>query len=85
MYRKGEQRRYLSIFWGYMEVNNDKVTILAEVAEPAAEIDRPRVEAARERAEQRLRRFEDQTIDRERARAALERAIVRLGVLSKAH
>jgi F-type H+-transporting ATPase subunit epsilon len=84
MYRQGDQRHYLSIFWGYMEVNNDKVTILAEVAEPAAEIDRPRVEAARERAEQRLRRFDDETIDRERARAALERAMVRLGILSKA-
>jgi F-type H+-transporting ATPase subunit epsilon len=83
MYRKGEQRRYLSIFWGYMEVNNDRVTILAEVAEPSGEIDRARVEAARERAEERLRHFEDQTIDRDRARAALERAMVRLGVLAK--
>jgi F-type H+-transporting ATPase subunit epsilon len=85
MYRQGEQQRYLSIFWGYMEVNNDKVTILAEVAEPSAEIDRARVEAARDRAEERLRRFEDQTIDRERAREALERAVIRLGVLSKGH
>jgi F-type H+-transporting ATPase subunit epsilon len=83
MYRKGEQRRYLSIFWGYMEVNNDKVTILAEVAEPLGEIDRARVEAARNRAEERLRHFEDVTIDRDRARAALERAMVRLGVLAK--
>jgi F-type H+-transporting ATPase subunit epsilon len=85
MYRQGEQRRYLSIFWGYMEVNNDKVTMLAEVAEPAAEIDRARAEAARDRAEERLRRFQDQTIDRERAREALERAVIRLGVLSKGH
>ena len=85
MYRQGEQRRYLSIFWGYMEVNNDKVTILAEVAEPAIEIDRARAEAARDRAEERLRRFEDQTIDRERALEALERAVIRLGVVSKGH
>lgn len=83
MYRQGERRQYLSIFWGYMEVNNDKVTILAEVAEPSEEIDRARVEAARDRAEERLRRFTDDTIDRERARAALERAMVRLGVLTK--
>lgn len=83
MYRQGERRQYLSIFWGYMEVNNDKVTILAEVAESLEEIDRARVEAARDRAEERLRRFEDDTIDRERARAALERAMVRLGVLTK--
>jgi F-type H+-transporting ATPase subunit epsilon len=83
MYRQGTQRHYLSIFWGYMEVNNDKVTILAEVAEPSAEIDRARAQAARERAEERLRRLQDQDIDRERARAALERALIRLGVAAK--
>jgi F-type H+-transporting ATPase subunit epsilon len=83
MYRQGEQRRYLSIFWGYMEVNNDKVTILAEVAEPAPEIDRGRAEAARDRAEERLRRIHDDTIDRDRARAALERAMVRLQVAAR--
>ncbi|GIX45800.1 MAG: ATP synthase epsilon chain [Candidatus Tectimicrobiota bacterium] len=84
MYRKGQERRYLSLFWGYMEVNNDKVTILAELAEPAEEIDRARAEAARQRAEERLRRFEDATIDRERARAALERALIRLQVAARA-
>lgn len=83
MYRQGEQRRYLSVFWGYMEVNNDKVTILAEVVEPLAEIDRARAEAARDRAEERLHRFQDQAIDRERARTALERALIRLGVAAK--
>jgi F-type H+-transporting ATPase subunit epsilon len=83
MYRKGEQRHYLAIFWGYMEVNNDKVTILAEVAEPAAAIDRPRAEAARDRAEGRLRRLQDQTIDRDRARVALERALIRLRVATQ--
>ena len=80
MYRKGEQRHYLSVFWGYMEVNSDRVTILAEVAEPSVEIDRTRAEAARDRAEERLRRLQDQTIDRERARTALERAMIRLRV-----
>jgi F-type H+-transporting ATPase subunit epsilon len=83
MYRQGEQRRYLSVFWGYMEVNNDKVTILAEIAEPATEIDRARAEAARDRAEERLRRIQDATIDRERARAALERALIRMQVGAK--
>jgi F-type H+-transporting ATPase subunit epsilon len=83
MYRQGEQQRYLSVFWGYMEVNNDKVTILAEIAEPATEIDRARAEAARDRAEERLRRIQDATIDRERARAALERALIRLQVTAK--
>jgi F-type H+-transporting ATPase subunit epsilon len=83
MYRKGEQRRSMAIFGGFMEVNNDKVTILAEVAEPAPEIDRARAEAARDRAEERLRRLQDDTIDRERARSALERAVIRLQVAAK--
>lgn len=83
MYRQGEQRRYLSIFWGYMEVNDDKVSILAEEAERAAEIDRTRAQAARDRAEERLRRLNDATIDRDRAREALERAIIRLQVVQK--
>ena len=55
MYRRGEQRRYLSIFGGYMEVHDDHVTVLADIAERAEEIDRPRAEAARARPEQRLR------------------------------
>jgi F-type H+-transporting ATPase subunit epsilon len=83
MYRKGEQRRYMTIFGGYMEVNNDKVTIMAEVAEPVAEIDRARAEAARDRAEERLRRIQDDAIDRDRARVALERATIRLQVAAK--
>jgi F-type H+-transporting ATPase subunit epsilon len=83
MYRKGEQRRYMTIFGGYMEVNNDKVTIMAEVAEPAAGIDRARAEAARDRAEERLRRIQDDAIDRDRARVALERATIRLQVAAK--
>lgn len=83
MYRQGGERRYLSIFWGYMEVNDDKVTILAEMAEPAAEIDRARAEASRDRADERLRRLDDTAIDHERAREALERALVRLRVAQR--
>jgi F-type H+-transporting ATPase subunit epsilon len=83
MYRTGQQRRYMSMFWGYMEVNNDRVSILAEIAEPAPNIDRARAEAARDRAEERLRRLQDATIDRDRARAALERALIRLQVATK--
>jgi F-type H+-transporting ATPase subunit epsilon len=83
MYRQGAERRYLSLFWGYMEVNNDKVTILAEIAEAAPEIDRTRAEAARDRAEDRLRRIEASDTDFDRARAALTRAMIRLQVSAK--
>ena len=80
MYRCGEQRRYLAIFGGYMEVHDDHVTVLADIAERAEEIDRPRAEAARERAEQRLRDTHAPDIDFERARVALMRAMIRLQV-----
>jgi F-type H+-transporting ATPase subunit epsilon len=83
MYRRGEQRWYLSIFGGYMEVRNDHVTVLADIAEKAEEIDRPRAEAARDRAEQRLRDIRAHDTDFERARIALMRALIRLQVASR--
>jgi F-type H+-transporting ATPase subunit epsilon len=82
MNRQGEQRHYMALFGGYMEVRDDQVSVLADVAERAEEIDRPRAEAARDRAEQRLRDFHGQEIDFERARAALTRAMIRLQVAS---
>ena len=83
MYRQGEQRHYLAVFQGYMEVNDDKVTMLVDFAEPAHEIDRARAESARDRAEERLRHTTADDIDFDRARAALERAMIRLQVTSK--
>jgi F-type H+-transporting ATPase subunit epsilon len=83
MYRQGETRHYMSIFGGHMEVNNDRVTILADLSEPAYEIDRSRAEAARDRADERLRRLDDSTTDFERARAALCRALIRLQVATQ--
>ena len=84
MYRQGETRHYMTIFGGHMEVNNDKVTILASLSEPAREIDRARAEAARDRAEDRLRRLDDPATDFDRARTALYRALIRLQVATKA-
>lgn len=83
MYRQGEQRHYMAVFQGYMEVNDDKVTMLVDLAEPAQEIDRSRAESARSRAEDRLQHIEAHDIDFERARAALFRAMIRLQVTSK--
>ena len=54
MLRKDGQQRYLTVFGGYMEVSDDKVTVLVEVAEDMAEIDAQRAGAARDRALERL-------------------------------
>ena len=60
-----------------------RVTILADASEPAEEIDIARAEAARTRAEERVRRYREQNIrdiDIARASAALQRSLVRLNV-----
>ena len=53
-YRVGDQTNYMSVLWGFAEVTPTKVTILAEIAEKAEDIDVERAQAAVERAEQRL-------------------------------
>jgi F-type H+-transporting ATPase subunit epsilon len=68
---------YIAVTDGFVEVLPDRVTILANAAEVAHEIDVERARAAKERAEARLaQRTED--IDIERAEAALRRALIRL-------
>src|SRR5919197_4764455 len=69
-YRKGQEKIYLSIAFGFAEVLPDRVTILARLAERAEEIDVERAEAARKRAEERLAQ-QQSPIDYERARVAL--------------
>jgi F-type H+-transporting ATPase subunit epsilon len=54
-YRVGEQTSHMAILWGYAEVTPSKVTIMAEIAEKAEDIDVERAQAAVERAEQRLK------------------------------
>ena len=82
-YRQGQEKHYLSIAFGFVEVQPDRVTILAQIAEPAAEIDAARAEAARKRADERLSR-PTPDVDFERARIALLKALVRLQVASRA-
>src|SRR5919107_2492806 len=67
-YRKGQEKTYLAIAFGFTEVLPDRVTILAQLAERAEEIDIPRAEEARKRAEARLAQPRTD-LDYERARA----------------
>src|ERR1700755_2096548 len=53
-YRRGQEKHYLAIAFGFAEVQAEAVTILAEIAERADEIDLARAEAAKKRAEERL-------------------------------
>ena len=80
-YRKGQERTYLAIAYGFAEVLPERVTILAQLAERAEEIDIERAESARTRAAQRLDQKSD--IDYERARMALAKSMTRLQVSSR--
>jgi F-type H+-transporting ATPase subunit epsilon len=81
-YRKGLEKTYLSIAFGFAEVLPDRVTILARLAERADEIDPERAEAARQRAEERLAQ-QQSTVDYERARVALLKSMTRLQVSAR--
>lgn len=72
----------LSVIRGFAEVLPDRVTVLAETAEFAAEIDLERAEAAKARAEKRLATG-DPNIDWDRAGVALQRALIRIQVARK--
>ena len=81
--RRANQEDAFALTGGFMEVRNDHVTILADAAESAEEIDVARAEAARARAEERLRRYREQNVrdvDIARASAALQRSLMRLRI-----
>src|SRR3954468_6224615 len=81
-YRQGQEKHYLMIAFGFAEVQPERVTILAQIAEKADEIDLARAEAAKKRAEERLARAID--MDAERARISLMKSLIRLQVASRA-
>lgn len=81
-YRRGQERYYLAVAFGFAEVLPDRVIILAQLAERAEEIDVTRAEAARARAEARITRPAAE-IDFERARIALLKSLVRLQAAAK--
>lgn len=77
--KKGTAEQSLVVFGGFLEVANDRVTVLADSAERAEEIDVARAEAARHRAETSLANRQG-AIDLESAAGALRRANLRLRI-----
>ena len=76
------QSEPISVVRGFAEVLPGRVTVLAETAELAAEIDLERAEAAKARAEKRLAAG-DPNIDWDRVSVALQRALIRIQVARK--
>ncbi len=81
-YRSATPTEPLLIIRAFAEVLPDRVTVLAETAELAAEIDLERAQAAKARAEKRLAAG-DPNIDWDRAGVALQRALIRIQVARK--
>jgi F-type H+-transporting ATPase subunit epsilon len=82
-YRQGQEKHFFSIALGFAEVQPDRVTILAQIAEKADEIDVARAEAAKKRAEERMVK-PTVDMDFERARIAMMKSLIRLQVAARA-
>jgi len=78
--KKGGVEEVLAVFGGFMDVRGDRVVVLTDAAEPAEEIDASRAQQARERAQQVLAAGPASAADEQRARAELQRALVRLRI-----
>ena len=75
----GEEKKSV-IHAGFVEILQDEVTVLAEIAEWPSEIDEARAEAALNRAQERLQ-SKGENVDMARAEAAMLRALARINVL----
>jgi F-type H+-transporting ATPase subunit epsilon len=83
-YRSGEEIHYMSVLWGFAEVTPTKVTILAEIAEKAEDIDVERARAAVQKAEQLLESGGLLPSDVEAVRVSLEKARLRQKIAERA-
>src|SRR5436189_3648179 len=77
-YTKDGTTSQLHVSGGFVEVNDDRVAVLAEIAERPEEIDAARARLAREHVEKQLTSWSGTEEDLEQARAKLERSVVRL-------
>lgn len=78
----GGQTKEAAVLEGFMEITQDKVTILAQSCEWPDEIDINRAKEAKERAERRIK-SNDENINLSRAELALKKSIVRIGLVEK--
>ena len=79
---RGQDEISMVVTGGFMEVKDDAVTVLADAAERAEDIDTARAEEARRRAQERMAERAD-TVDLARAETALRRSLLRLRVAER--
>ncbi len=83
-YRVGDLTNHMAILWGYAEITPTKMTIMAEIAEKAEDIDVGRAQAAVEKAEERLKAGGLPSEVKE-AEISLEKARLRKKIADRAH
>lgn len=81
-YREANEWHHVAVDWGYAEVGPDRVVVLAEGADRAADIDLAEARQAKERAEKMLAEKLGEK-DHEKARVELMRALIRIQVAEK--
>ena len=81
--RRGGEEEFFAIAGGFLQVRPDKVIVLAETADLASEIDVEKAQEARREAERALEEGFDEPADLVRARAALQRALLRVRVAER--
>ena len=59
-YKQGNETFHVAVNWGYVEVEDNVMTVLVETAEPADQIDLERAKAALARAEEALKKLTDE-------------------------
>lgn len=82
-YRKGNEHFHIAVNWGFVEVENDRITVLVETAERADEIDLERARAALGRAEEALKKLSPEDKEFAVMKAALDRAMLRIQVAGR--
>ena len=83
VYKHGNRAYHVAVNWGYVEVEDDVVTVLVETAEPADEIDLERARAAMNRAEEALKTLSPGDKEFKVMECALERALIRVQVAGR--
>jgi F-type H+-transporting ATPase subunit epsilon len=81
--KRGGEEEEFAIFGGFLQVRPDRVVVLAETADMASEIDIERAERARREAQRVIEGGVLEVADLAAARAALDRALVRLKVAER--
>lgn len=82
-YKQGGETFHVAVNWGYVEVEDNVMTVLVETAEPADQIDVERAKEALGRAEEALKKLSSEDKEFKIMEAALERALIRVQVASK--